>query len=352
MRIFLFLPVSILLGCSDNEKPQASTHKSINTRQTQIISTPINSAKAGIAISNNLTETTQINRLNYEYFYNGGGVAVGDINNDGLPDIYFTGNMVSDKLYLNQGNFSFVDITHSAGIVHENDWHTGVTMVDINGDGWLDIYVCRSGWFKDAAKLKNRLFINNQNNTFTEAAAKYGLDNSGYGAQSAFFDADLDGDLDAIVLNNPNGKIQATDMLDYARKANSGAYSSDVFYENVNGKYIDASKKFGVVTFGFRHGIAIGDINNDGWPDMYISSDFDDPGNHYHTEVETNRYDAVVGAMFITDDEGLKLISPSLSGLFLTGDVKDLETVTLANGKQLLLVSCNNDTILIYQVAS
>jgi hypothetical protein len=299
MKWYYILFLICFFSCQTGEKespPQpASEQSGKETSSSSASSTEINSTLAGISFNNELKETDQFNRLTYEYFYNGGGVAVGDINNDGLADIYFTGNLVPDKLYLNLGDFKFKDITTTAGIPFENDWHTGVTMVDINADGYLDIYVNRSGPWSDPAKLANRLYVNNKDNTFTESADVYGLADTGYGVQAAFFDGDLDGDLDVIVLNNPAKKPAATNLVSYSQAIATGEFGTDRYYENKNGKYIESSAKAGIKTFGYRHGISVGDVNNDGWPDMYISGDFDDPDYLFINDGDgtfTNRIDS------------------------------------------------------------
>ncbi|PKA81928.1 VCBS repeat protein [Ulvibacter sp. MAR_2010_11] len=230
-----------------------------------------------LTFKNTVVETMDANYLNYEFIYNGSGVATGDINNDGLPDIYFAGNSSDDKLYINEGNLKFKDISETSGIAKLQGWSTGVTMVDINADGWLDIYVCRSGPSKSVTDLTNRLYINNKDNTFTEAAAEYGLASAEHSIQSAFFDYDLDGDLDMYLLNHPQPGFKAKDAKAHMMEIKSGKIQTDVFYENVNGKFVDKSKEAGLVNFGYRHGIAIGDINKDGYPDIYISSDFEEP---------------------------------------------------------------------------
>src|SRR6478609_532737 len=160
--------------------------------------TKLSETRTGIEFNNILKENETANVLNYSYFYNGGGIAVGDINNDGLPDILFTGNMVANRLYINKGNFSFEDITAKSGVAAMQGWCTGVTMVDINNDGWLDIYICRSGDI-NPAKRRNLLFINNKDLTFTESAQQYGLADEGYSTQASFFDYDKDGDLDVFI---------------------------------------------------------------------------------------------------------------------------------------------------------
>jgi hypothetical protein len=159
------------------------------------------SKQTGIDFNNQIVENDAHNVLAYEYFYNGGGVEIGDINNDGLPDIFFTANIKSNKLYLNKGNFQFEDITKTANVGGRKGWKTGVTMADVNGDGWLDIYVCYSG-NGDADSRRNELYINNHDLTFTECAKEYGLDDTGCSTQAIFFDFDRDGDLDCYVLNH------------------------------------------------------------------------------------------------------------------------------------------------------
>lgn len=234
---------------------------------------------SGITFKNVLSETPAFNRTNYEYFYNGGGVAVGDINNDDLPDLYFTGNQVADALYLNKGAFHFEDITRSAGIKHENDWHTGVSMIDVNDDGWLDIYVCRSGLTKPGDRA-NLLYINNHDNTFTERAEEWGLADTGHSVQVAFFDYDQDGDLDCYLLNHPVGQKNFPIGEYYAFRA-ARVHESDRLYRNDGERFTDVTIEAGLFDYGFRHGVAVGDINNDGWPDLYVCTDFDEPDRLY-----------------------------------------------------------------------
>ena len=157
---------------------------------------------SGIDFVNKVQDNDSINILNYRNFYNGGGVAIGDLNNDGLPDVFFTANQGSNKLYLNKGNLKFEDISAKAGFSNKQQYSTGVVMVDINNDGWLDIYVCNAGNMNDSNLRRNQLFINNHDLTFTESAAKYGLDINGYSTQASFFDYDLDGDLDCFIIEN------------------------------------------------------------------------------------------------------------------------------------------------------
>ncbi|MDB5229975.1 MAG: hypothetical protein JWN76_780 [Chitinophagaceae bacterium] len=236
-----------------------------------------------IDFNNSLKESKDFNVFNYRNFYNGGGVAIGDINNDGLPDIFFTGNQVSNRLYLNQGNLKFSDISDKAGFREKKQWSTGVTFVDINNDGWLDIYVCNAGNMFDSSLRKNQLFINNHNLTFTESAHQYGLDNSGYSTQASFFDYDMDGDLDCFIVNNspiPANTLNYANMRDLP--ANQWAVADflkgggDHLYRNDNGKFIEVTKEAGIhgglISLGL--GVTIGDVNGDSYPDVYVSNDF------------------------------------------------------------------------------
>ena len=170
----------------------------------------------GVAFNNELSYTEAFNPYTYRNFYNGAGVALGDVNNDGLIDIYFTGNLVNNALYLNRGDFKFEEIAESAGVACENIWSSGATFVDINQDGWLDLYVCKSG-MPGGENRHNELFINQKDNTFKEASAEYGLDITGLSVQAAFFDYDLDGDLDCYLLNNSMRSVGAYDLIENQR---------------------------------------------------------------------------------------------------------------------------------------
>ncbi|HET6254046.1 MAG TPA: VCBS repeat-containing protein [Puia sp.] len=236
--------------------------------------------QTGVRFSNDIKESEDLNVLNYEYFYNGGGVAVGDINNDGLPDLFFTANSKPCKLFLNLGGMKFKDITKEAGLEgRPGGWKTGVTMADVNGDGLLDIYICYSG--KDASLRGNQLFINQGNLTFKDEAAKYGLNDSGYCTQAAFFDYDNDGDLDMILLRHSVKKIDNMELAKYRNDLDPLA--GDKLYENRGGHFVDVSQKAGLrqspLTYGL--GIAIADINKDGWPDVYVTNDYNEPDYLY-----------------------------------------------------------------------
>ena len=238
--------------------------------------------ETGIDFTNTITETKDRNVLTYEYYYNGSGVATGDLNNDGLPDIYFTGNQVPAKLYINKGNFTFEDVTKISNAAGKNGWKTGVSFVDINGDGKLDIYICYSGFGEDSDRA-NQLLINNGNNengipTFTERAAEYGIDAPGtYTSQALFFDYDRDGDLDMFLLNHANSFYSPFFNTTRLRNLRHPKFGNRL-YKNDNGKFTDVSAEAGIYGSGinFGLGVAAGDLNNDGWPDLYVSNDFEE----------------------------------------------------------------------------
>ncbi|MEO6868408.1 MAG: VCBS repeat-containing protein, partial [Ginsengibacter sp.] len=246
--------------------------------------TELDESHTGIDFRNQLFENEGFNVLNYIYFYNGGGVAIGDINNDGLPDILFTGNMVKNRLFLNKGNFEFVDITDKSGIAEKQGWCTGATMLDINGDGKMDIYICRSADIKTGMR-KNLLFINNGDLTFTEKAEEYGLADPGYSTQAVFFDYDKDGDLDMFLINHSLHQYTTGAIENPAWRNQKNSYFSCKLYRNDWNEnfhhpvFTDVSEQAGitsnVLTFGL--GVVVSDINNDGWPDIYASNDFNEP---------------------------------------------------------------------------
>lgn len=223
-----------------------------------------------------MTEDSENNYFTWEYFYNGGGVAICDFDNDGKPDIYFTGNMVEDKLYRNTGDLKFEDITASAIKSGQDGWHTGVTYGDVNGDGFQDIYVCRGGKQEDTSLLRNLLYINNGDFTFTESAAQYGIDDPAHSIQAAFFDFDLDGDLDLYVMNHPpKFNVQYT-AQDYEKWLAEGSNISDNLYRNDDGQFVNISREAGINNHSFGLGLSVSDINNDGWPDLYVANDYDE----------------------------------------------------------------------------
>jgi len=235
----------------------------------------------GIDFTNTVIDGRLENSFLFRNFYNGSGVAIGDINNDGLPDVFFTSNTGYNKLYLNKGNLHFEDISDKAGIIKDDKWNTGVTMADVNGDGYLDIYVCSSGHMGTGTRM-NKLYINNHNLTFTESAQQYGLAISAYTTQVSFFDYDMDGDLDCFMINNSPVPIN---QLNYAsgrdipdsvwKIGNFLKGGGDHLYRNDNGHFIEVTKQAGIhgglISFGL--GVSVGDINNDGYPDVFVSND-------------------------------------------------------------------------------
>ncbi len=237
----------------------------------------------GIEFSNTVTDSKDFNIFTFRNFYNGGGAAIGDINNDGLADVFFTANMGSNKLFLNKGNFKFDDISEKAGFKNKDQWSTGVVMIDINNDGWLDIFISNSGHINDGVSRENQLFINNHDLTFTESAKAYGLADNGYTTQVAFFDYDMDGDLDCFIVNNSPIPVNT---LNYANQRELPAENwpikdflkggGDHLLRNDNGKFVDVTHTTGIhgslISFGL--GVTIGDVNGDHYPDVYVSNDF------------------------------------------------------------------------------
>src|SRR6185437_7128947 len=233
------------------------------------------SSETGIDFKNTITEDDSTNMFVNEYTYMGGGVGVGDFNNDGLPDIFFAGNQVSSRLYLNKGHLRFEDITASAGVTTHR-WATGVTMVDINNDGFLDIYVSVSGpqWSKGADRA-NLLFINNGNRTFTEAAAKYGIADTGFTTQAAFLDYNRDGCLDLFRLeNSPKDFSRGVSSHPAGMRGTTPGSYNRLYRNNCNGSFTNVSKEAGILEdAGYGLGVAVADVNGDGWPDIYVSND-------------------------------------------------------------------------------
>lgn len=236
--------------------------------------TKLTPAECGIDFRNDITDDSVFNVTTYRNFYNGGGVAIGDINNDGLADVFMTANQGKNKLFLNKGNFKFKDITDKAGIIKDQKWSTGVTMADVNGDGLLDIYVSAAGSIAGDTR-ENALYINRGNLYFEEEADKYNLaDSGGYHTQASFFDYDSDGDLDVFLLNNDCSV--RTDAFPNAAMRNFRKKTGDKLLRNDNNVFTDVSEAAGIFgsNFGFGLGVSIGDINGDRWPDVYVSNDF------------------------------------------------------------------------------
>ena len=269
--------ILVLFSCANNK----DTESTVSENETLFSLLP--SEHTGIDFVNKVENQKNFNIFKYRNFYNGGGVAIGDINNDGLPDIYLTGNMEANKLYLNKGNLKFEDISDKAGVKGNKPWSTGVVMVDINADGLLDIYVSNAGNL-EGNNHDNDLYINNGDLTFSEKAKEYNLAETGFSTHASFFDYDKDGDLDAYILNNSNIPVSS---LGYAEQRQVRAQDwegvphifrgvGDMLLRNDDGKFVDVSEKAGIYgsLIGFGLGVLVTDMNNDLWPDIYVSNDF------------------------------------------------------------------------------
>lgn len=271
VKILLLGMILTLLCCRDQST------EVLNHKLNQISLESIDPSYSGIRFNNLIRENKRLHSFIWNFIYQGAGVAIGDINNDNLPDIYFCGNMVSDKLYLNKGNFQFEDISISSGI-QDKLWSTGVNFVDINDDGLLDIYVVKNFFLLQSSVRKNKLFINNGDLSFTERAAEFGLDDSGFGIQSHFFDADNDGDLDCYLVNQPMDQYAA--MLAKPETRDTLPYS-DKFFINENGYFNDKTKVLGFENRAYGLSAICADFNMDGWADIYLCNDYGDGDKFY-----------------------------------------------------------------------
>ena len=272
IRIFrLVIFLLAFQSCTESSLSEVEEFQSVSK---ELNFTLLQAAKTGLDFQNTLVESPQINVLTYQYFHNGGGVCIGDINNDGLPDIYFTSNLNPNILYLNKGDFKFENISEKSRVTGGRGWATGATMVDINNDGFLDIYVCKSGNVTPDQR-KNKLYINNGDLSFTEQSEVYGLNDPSYSTQAYFLDYDRDGDLDMFLLNHSIGELKST-QADQSLNFERDLFAGDKLYRNDDGKYIDISKEAGIKgsPIGFGLSASIGDVNGDNYPDIYVCNDY------------------------------------------------------------------------------
>ncbi len=284
---YLFLGIVFICACTHSPAPTAEVKEQTSSRSHDPIEFELlDAVQTGITFSNTLDFSKLKITLDYINAYNGGGVGVGDINNDGLPDLYFTGNQTGNRLYLNRGNLQFEDITAEAGVACAQNWSTGVTMADVNNDGWLDIYVCNSYHDEPAALRENKLFINQGNTaegvpTFTESAAAYGVNDPNYSIQAAFLDIDKDGDLDLYVGNHPRFRRQDQAVHERYFQDPVPEFSDRLYRNDGDGRFTDISKSSGVLNYGWTLGLAVADFNADGLMDIHVAVDHFEPDKLY-----------------------------------------------------------------------
>ncbi|NBC24898.1 MAG: hypothetical protein GVX78_04705, partial [Bacteroidetes bacterium] len=281
LTFFVFVSLLFFWTCRPDTDSKVGSHGSDSLFEL------LDPNRTGIDFVNSLQPdpTSKRNNLSFPHYYNGAGVAVGDINNDGLPDIFFAANEGDNKLYLNEGDFKFKDITMKAQINPDNkNWSTGAIMADVNADGWLDIYVCQAGYglYDDLKKRENLLFINNQDGSFSESAEEFGVNDDNESISAAFLDYDKDGDLDLYVLNESKYamKVLKTVFDDLEDPVNLRQASGSLFRNDGN-TFVDVTEEAGVLNYGFGLGLAVSDINDDGWPDIYVSNDYSVPDFMY-----------------------------------------------------------------------
>jgi hypothetical protein len=297
-RTFVILLVCVVLSCSD----KVDKEKNSSITKEPIIFTRLESKTSGIAFENRLVENDTINYFTYPYIYMGGGVSAGDINNDGLTDLFFTGNMVQNRLYINKGNLKFDDVTIASGLGGDNRWYTGTSMADVNGDGLMDIYCLVAGQSGDK---QNQLFINQGDNTFEEQAVSYGLNDAGNSVDATFFDFDNDGDLDVYVANYPITPFEYNSYNYKMRMDRVTDLETDNLYRNDNGKFTKITEASGVKLYSLSLSVTASDLNSDGWTDLYISNDFGTPDCLYINQKDGTFKDEIKTATAHTSFYGM-----------------------------------------------
>ncbi len=306
----------------------------------------LDAGKTGLAFSNNITESDSLNILDYLYFYNGAGLASADFNNDGLEDLYFVSNQESNKLYLNKGDLKFEDITQKAGVAGSGNWKTGVTVVDINSDGFKDIYVSVVSGYK-SLKGKNQLYINNGNLTFSEKAADYGLDFSGLSTQASFFDYDKDGDLDMFLLTH---SVHSNDTYgDSTLRFKYNEIAGDHLFRNDDNKFTDVTQQSGIyaASIGYGLGLSISDFNNDGWDDIYVSNDFFEQDYYYINQKDGTFKEKLKEAFGHTSLFSMGSVAGDIN---LDGNLDIVSTDMLPADMKMLKTTINDEPLDIYNL--
>ncbi len=298
LRIFVALIVLVVLGCDDKTE---NSESNIITKEQTIFS-KVSAEISGIDFENRLVENDTTNYFTYPYIYMGGGVSAGDINNDGLTDLFFTGNMVQNKLYLNKGNLEFEDITLNSKVGGDQRWYTGTSMVDVNGDGLMDIYCLVAG---QSGNKQNQLFINQGDNSFKEQAASYGLNDAGNSVDATFFDFDNDGDLDVYVANYPITPFEYDSYNYKMRMDRVTDLETDNLYRNDDGKFTKITEDSGVKLYSLSLSVTASDLNGDGWTDLYISNDFGTPDCLYMNQKDGTFKDEIKSATAHTSFYGM-----------------------------------------------
>jgi len=300
----LVLIAVLFHACQSDVNNAPVTNKSFNDKGLFSL---LSNEATNITFKNNINETLELNTVTNDAIIQGAGVGILDVNNDGLPDIFFSGNMVDDQLYLNEGNFRFKNISESAGISGDQTWSTGAAIVDINNDGYDDIYVCKF-IFNDKKRRTNKLYINNKDNTFTESAKSFGLADDGYSVMANFFDYDLDGDLDAYIANQPPSEKKLRKNL----KQTDYQFTDRLYRNEGNNKFTDVTLEAGVRGVNFSLSATVSDFNADGLPDLYVASDYEEPDILYQNNGD--------GTFKNITDEALK----HMSNFSMGADIADI----------------------------